>query len=86
ECFKGFQSENIDRRYGLWIDRIRENFFEFADFNEDDRNVEYSIGLILDDLNWRKQFYDEVNDHFFWVKQQLETNGIDRLGKKYKGY
>jgi hypothetical protein len=48
--------------------------------------VEYSIGLILDDLNWRKQFYDEINDHFFWVKEKLEENGIDRLGKKYKGY
>ena len=86
ECFKGFQSENINRRYGFWIDRIRENFFEFEDFNEDDRNVEYSIGLILDDLNWRKQFYDEINDHFFWVKEKLEENGINRLGKKYKGY
>ena len=86
ECFKGVQSENINRRYGFWIDRIRENFFEFKDFNEDDRNVEYSIGLILNDLDWRKQFYDEINDHFFWVKEKLEENGIDRLGKKYKGY
>ena len=86
ECFKGFQSENIDRRYGFWIDRIRENYFDFKDFDDGDRNVEYSIGLILSDMNWRKQFYDEINDHFFWVKQQLEDSGIDRLGKKYKGY
>ena len=66
--------------------RIRENFFDFKDFDDGDKNVEYSIGLILDDMNWRKQFYDEINDHFFWVKQKLEENGIDRLGKKYKGY
>ena len=82
----GFQTDDIDRRYGFWIDRIRENFFDFKDFDDGDKNVEYSIGLILDDMNWRKQFYDEINDHFFWVKQKLEENGIDRLGKKYKGY
>lgn len=86
ECFKGFQTDDIDKRYGLWIDRIRENFFDFKDFNEDDKNVEYNMGVIFDDLDWRKQFYDEINSHYDWVKERLEENGIFRLGKEYAGY
>ena len=86
ECFKGLQSDNIENRYSLWIDRIRDNFFDFKDFNEADKNVEYSMGWLYNDLDWRKQFYDEINDHYFWVKQKLEENGIDRLGKEYAGY
>lgn len=86
ECFKGFQSDNIENRYNLWIDRIRDNFFEFKDFNEEDKNMEYGMGWLYDDLDWRKQFYEEINDHYFWVKQKLEENGIERLGKGYAGY
>lgn len=86
QCFKGFQNEDINKRYNLWIDRIRENFFDFKDYSEDDKNVEYKMGIIFDDLDWRKQFYDEINDHYDWVKGRLEENGIFRLGKEYAGY
>ncbi len=75
-CFKGIQSSDIDLRYQEWISRIHANYFKFDDFNEEDAAVEYNTGIILDDIDFRRQFYDEVNDHFHWVREKLEGNDI----------
>jgi hypothetical protein len=75
-AFKDIQSESIDERYNEWIRRIHENEFEIEDFDDNDKNASYSVGTIRDDLTFRKQFFNEVNDHFDWVKKELEDNGI----------
>ena len=79
QCFKGIQSDDIDVRYKEWIKRIHDNFFEIEDFNEEDAEVEYSPGVIMGDLNFRTQFYEEINNHFDWVRDELLEAGIDVL-------
>lgn len=79
ECFKGIQSDDIDVRYQEWMKRIHSNFFEIEDFNDEDAEVEYSAGTIINDLNFRTQFYEELNDHFDWVRQELLAAGINVL-------
>ena len=78
-CFKGIQSDDIDERYREWLKRIHENYFDIEDFNDEDAAVSYSASTIFGDENFRKQFYDEINDHFFWVKHELEAAGINVL-------
>ncbi len=85
-CFKTIQSDDIEERFNKWMDLIHHNFFGFDYFDEEDKNLSYQISYIFDDIDFRKQFYDEINDHYEWVKGKLEENGIDRLGKEYKGY
>ncbi len=76
DCFKGIQSDDIQVRYCAWIDRIHENHFDFEDFDEGDESVEYSIPFIFSDVDFRHQFYDEINDHFNWVRSELEAHSI----------
>ncbi|MBR2214547.1 MAG: hypothetical protein IJ849_02170 [Selenomonadaceae bacterium] len=78
-CFKGIQSEDINTRYEEWLQRIHRNYFEFDDFNGEDATAAYSSGTILNDLNFRRQFYNELNDHFDWVRQELLAAGLDVL-------
>ena len=78
-CFKGIQSEDINARYEEWLQRIQRNYFEFEDFNDEDAAVSYSSGTILNDINFRRQFYDELNDHFNWVRTELLAAGLDVL-------
>ena len=85
-CFKSIQSDNIDKRYRTWLQLIHENYFEIADFNDADRTVTYDIQYIFGDMDWRREFYHEINSHYYWVKAQLEAADIYRLGKDYKGY
>jgi len=85
-CFKGIQTDDIESRYGRWVDRIQENYFEFKDFGEDDHAASYNLSYIFDDMDFRKAFYEEINDHYEWVKRRLEVEGIYRLGHEYKGY
>ena len=75
-CFKGIQSEDINARYEEWIKRIHDNYFQIEDFDDGDRSVGYSTSTIFGDMNFRRQFYDELNDHFDWVRAQLEDNDI----------
>ncbi|HCB92542.1 MAG TPA: hypothetical protein DEP57_01815 [Selenomonas sp.] len=74
--FKGIQSEDINERYQEWMRRIHENYFCIEDFDDTDQTVEYSVSTIFDDLNFRRQFYDEINSHFDWVRDQLEEEDI----------
>ena len=75
-CFKGIQSDDIEERHREWLRRIHENYFAFEDFGDGDASVEYHTGNIIADMDFRKQFYDEVNHHFDWVKEKLEDRDI----------
>ena len=75
-CFKGIQSEDIDERYREWIKRIHENYFQIEDFTDEDKTAEYSASTIMGDMNFRRQFYDELNNHFDWVRAKLEEHDI----------
>ncbi|MGN0940497.1 MAG: hypothetical protein ACI4OA_02200, partial [Selenomonadaceae bacterium] len=66
-------------RYNGWIDRIHDNFFEIEDFDEGDENVAYDVDDVMSDIDFCRAFYDEINDHFDWVKGELEDFGIDIL-------
>lgn len=78
-CFKGIQSDNITERYNEWIKRIHDNYFDFADFGDEDAAVGYDTGTIMGDMDFRRAFFDEINDHFDWVRSELLANGIDVL-------
>ena len=75
-CFKGIQYEDCEERHNVWLKRIKENFFDLPDFCEEDASLEYSIPFIFDDLDFRGQFYDEINSHFDWVLTELENRDI----------
>ena len=74
--FKGIQSDNIEERYQEWLRRIHENYFEIEDFDDNDATAEYSIPYIFEDMDFRRQFYDEINSHFDWVRDELEEHDI----------
>ena len=76
DSFKGIQSDNIDKRHEEWLQRIHDNYFRIEDFNEEDAAATYSTSTILGDLNFRRQFYDELNDHFDWVRERLEEKDL----------
>lgn len=75
-CFKGIQYEDCEERLKVWISRIHKNYFKFEDFNEGDQTVEYSTNVIYGDIDFRGKFFDEVNDHFDWVLDQLEDEDL----------
>lgn len=75
-CFKGIQYEDCEERLKVWEKRIHQNFFKFEDFNEYDETVSYSTSYIMGDIDFRKKFYDEINDHFDWVLEQLEEHDM----------
>ena len=75
-CFKGIQYDDCEERLKVWLNRIHKNFFQFEDFNEFDETVSYSSSYIFDDIDFRGKFYDEINDHFDWVLDQLEENDL----------
>ena len=79
DCFENIQSEDAEERYNEWLKRIHENFFEIEGFDDNDASVEYRPGTILGDEDFRGQFYKELNDHFDWVRQELEAAGLDVL-------
>lgn len=79
DCFQGIQDEDFDVRYQEWLRRIHENYFCIPNFDEGDETVAYSTGTILGDPDFCKSFYDEINDHFYWVRDQLQEQGIDVL-------
>ena len=76
KSFKGIQSDNIEERYQEWLRRIHENYFEIEDFDDNDATAEYSIPYIFEDIDFRRQFYDEINSHFDWVRDELEEHDI----------
>ena len=55
------------------------SYFNIANFDENDQTVEYSAGTILGDPDFRKSFYEEINDHFDWVREQLLAQDINVL-------
>ena len=75
-CFKGIQEEDCEERHKSWLNRIHKNYFQFEDFAPEDEEVSYSSGDIFDDLDFRKLFYDEINNHFYWVVDQLEERDL----------
>lgn len=79
QCFKEIQSTDINERYEEWMQRVHRNFFQFEDFNGEDATISYNTATILGDLNFRRQFYDELNDHFDWVRGELESHGLSVL-------
>ncbi|MDY6269150.1 MAG: hypothetical protein SPL39_09350 [Selenomonadaceae bacterium] len=79
DCFQDIQDDDFDVRYQEWLRRIHENYFNIANFDEGDETVEYRTGTILGDPDFCKSFYDEINDHFYWVRDQLQEQGIDVL-------
>ena len=76
KSFKGIQSDDINERYQEWLRRIHENYFEIEDFDDNDATAEYSIPYIFEDMDFRRQFYDEINSHFDWVRDELEEHDI----------
>ena len=79
DCFESIQADDAEERYNEWLKRIHENFFEIEGFDDNDASVEYRPGTILGDEDFRGQFYKELNDHFDWVRQELEAAGLDVL-------
>ena len=77
--FQELAFNDINDRYNGWIDRIHDNFFEIEDFDEGDENVAYDVDDVMSDIDFCRAFYDEINDHFDWVKGELEDFGIDIL-------
>jgi len=79
DCFESIQADDAEERYNEWLKRIHENFFEIEGFDDNDASVEYRPGTILGDEDFRGQFYKELNDHFDWVRQELEAAGLNVL-------
>lgn len=79
DAFQSIQDENIESRTQQWLDRIYSNDFGFTDFSNDDADVVYSTSLITDDNNFSSQFYTALDDHYNWVKNNLEANNINIL-------
>ena len=77
--FQEIPYEDIDERYQGWLRRIHQNYFEIEDFNDGDAVAEYHPGTILDDPDFCRQFYEEINDHFDWVRAELIDFGINIL-------
>ena len=81
DCFQDIQDDDFDVRYQEWLRRIHENYFNIANFDEGDETVEYRTGTILGDPDFCKSFYDEINDHCDWVRDQLLAHDIKVLKK-----
>ena len=60
----------------LLVGRVDGLHAEVEDFDENDETAAYSIPYIFEDIDFRRQFYDEINDHFDWVRDELEEHDI----------
>ena len=56
--------------------------YRFQDFDDGDAQAAYSFGTIMADENFRGQFYQELNDHFDWVRNELVQVAYDVINKK----
>ncbi len=79
EMFKGVQTDDIEERLAAWTAKIHSNYFEFKNFDGIDGSLEYNKSFILDDEDFRRQFYQEINAHYDWVKSALVTEDIHCL-------
>jgi len=75
-CFKGIQYEDCEERHNVWLKRIHKNWFQFEDFDEADETCAYNTATIFEDMDFRAPFYDEINDHFDWVLDELEEHDM----------
>jgi len=79
DTFRGIYIENENMRNEEWINKIKENYFDFADFCDEETNLKYNKNIILSDEDFFGQFYDSLNEYYEWVKGELEKAGINRL-------
>jgi hypothetical protein len=77
ESFQEIQDEDCNDRNETWLQRIQMNYFEFAELTELDQCLEYQPGLIMADADYPKLFYQGIEEHYAWVKSQLETAGLE---------
>ena len=74
--------KNIDYRTAEWLKRIHQNQYHFTDWNDEDSAVEYKESFIMDDDDFSQQFYEALDAHYDWVKNNLLDAGIDVLGEE----
>ena len=79
QAFKQIVVDDPEERNKQWLKWLSENKFNFKDFNDDDKNLEYHKYFILSDQDYPKQFYDSLDEHYDWVKKRLDEAGITRL-------
>jgi hypothetical protein len=77
-AFKKIICSDYDARNWVWIDRIKTGFFGFTeDFNP--IHNPYTPSLIINDPDFRPSFYQALDDHYNWVKNELIDAGLDIL-------
>ena len=77
ESFQEIQDEDCNARNETWLQRIQTNYFEFAELTELDQCLAYQPGLIMADADYPALFYQGIEEHYAWVKSQLETAGLE---------
>lgn len=79
QSFQEIQKEDCNDRNEIWLQRIRENYFDFPELTKEDQSLEYDSGLIMGDKDYPALFYQGIDDHYAWVKSQLKSAQIDIL-------
>lgn len=82
DSFQSIIGEDIDYRIAEWLKRIHQNQYHFTDWNDEDSAVEYKESFIMDDDDFSQQFYEALDAHYDWVKNNLLDAGIDVLGEE----
>ena len=79
KAFQEIKENDPEERNAKWLEKIHNNEFQFADFCDEDAKLDYHKYFILSDKDYPKQFYDSLDEHYDWVKNRLDAEGITRL-------
>lgn len=79
DSFKNIQSEDRLERNNIWITKISNGEFGFIDNFPHGEKLEYSSYFMYEDEDLCSQFYAALDDHYNWVKENLEAIGINIL-------
>ncbi|WP_432748728.1 DUF6765 family protein [Pectinatus frisingensis] len=79
DSFKNIQSEDRLERNNIWLTKISNDEFGFIDNFPHGETLEYSSYFMYEDDDLYSQFYAALNDHYNWVKENLEAIGINIL-------
>lgn len=77
DTFQNIKDEDCDTRNNQWINKINQGEFQFTD----EQTLTYSSGFIIADTDFCPAFYTALDEHYNWVKSQLEGAGINDILK-----
>ncbi|WP_196594906.1 DUF6765 family protein [Pectinatus sottacetonis] len=79
-CLQTIKDKNCYIRNNKWLKLINNNYFAFEKFSLVDRTLNYDKNFIINNKEYKIDFYSAIQEHYQWVKNRLDDFDIDING------